>query len=78
MLYNKHDTRAGVAELVLGDVHVRADDYFFYFILFYFILFYSILFHFILIWLKEFWVSPVQILSTDKQTDIYTRVFNFI
>ena len=35
---NKHDTRAGVAELVLGDVHVRVVDY--YFTLFYFILFY--------------------------------------
>ena len=35
---NKHDTRAGVAELVLGDGHVRAVDY--YFILFYFISFY--------------------------------------
>ena len=51
MLWNKHDTRAGVAELVLGDVHVRAVDYYFtlfYFILFYFILFCFVLFYFII------------------------------
>ena len=46
ILNNKHDTRAGVAELVLGDVHVRAVDY--YFTLFYFIQFYFALFCFIL------------------------------
>ena len=40
MSINKHDTRAGVAELMLGDVHVRADDYYFtLFILFCLLLF---------------------------------------
>ena len=33
---NKHDTRAGVAELMLGDCRVRKADFWWYFISFFF------------------------------------------